>query len=81
VDFDKQLAGKLRDAIKRGYNSALVEGPEPMVSGGDYLVMFDPRDIRSRFAAFDPAKRNSADLLASYGPNPLAAALYAQPQE
>jgi hypothetical protein len=45
-----------------------------------YLVL-KPENLRSRFAAFDPAKRNSADLLASYGPNPLAAALYAQPQE
>jgi hypothetical protein len=44
-------------------------------------VVFDPRNIRSRFPAFDPARRNEADLLASYGPNPLAAALYAQPQE
>lgn len=31
------------------------------------VAVFDPRDIRSKFAAFDLAKRNSADLLASIG--------------
>ena len=29
------------------------------------IVVFDPRNIRSIFAAFDPAKRDSSDLLAS----------------
>jgi hypothetical protein len=50
-------------------------------SGYPEIRVLDPSALRSRFAAFDPAKRNSADLLASYGPNPLASALYAQPQE
>lgn len=27
-------------------------------------IVFDPKDIRSRFAAFDPAQRNSSELLA-----------------
>jgi hypothetical protein len=31
---------------------------------GTSIVVFDPRNIRSRFAAFDPAKKDSADLLA-----------------
>jgi hypothetical protein len=31
------------------------------------VAVFDPKTIRSRFAAFDPAKKNSADLLASVG--------------
>jgi hypothetical protein len=50
-------------------------------SGYPEIKVLDPSALRSRFAAFDPAKGNSADLLASYGPNPLAAALYSQPQE
>lgn len=36
------------------------------VVDGAQLAVFDPRNIRSRFAAFDPAKADSADLLASY---------------
>jgi hypothetical protein len=32
---------------------------------GDYKVVFDPSLIRSRFAAFDPARINEKDLLAS----------------
>lgn len=34
---------------------------------GGEVAVFDPSVIRSRFAAFDPAKKNSADLLASVG--------------
>lgn len=34
---------------------------------GIEIVTLDPRNIRSIHAAFDPAKRNSADLLASVG--------------
>lgn len=30
-------------------------------------VIFDPKNIRSRFAAFDPFNRDSANLLAQYG--------------
>ena len=30
--------------------------------------IFDPKNIRSRFAAFNPAKRDSADLLAGLAP-------------
>lgn len=33
--------------------------------GGDSYIMLDPKDIRSRFAAFDPSKIDSKDLLAS----------------
>jgi hypothetical protein len=33
---------------------------------GDTTFIFDPSRIRSRFAAFNPANRDSADLLASY---------------
>ena len=30
-------------------------------------VIFDPKNIRSRFAAFDPFNRESSNLLAQYG--------------
>jgi hypothetical protein len=71
----------LDKALAAGHDGARIlntfdGGPKTNIS-----VVFDPTNIRSRFAAFDPAKRNSTDLLASYGPNPLSAALYGQPQE
>jgi len=33
-----------------------------------HTIMFNPSDIRSEFAAFDPAKRSSSNLLASAAP-------------
>jgi hypothetical protein len=35
-------------------------------AGRPQTAIFDPTRIRSRFAAFNPANRDSADLLASY---------------
>ena len=83
-----QAAKPLTERIKRakadGYDSVILRNiiePDTGV-GADQLIMLSPENIRSRFAAFDPAKRNSANLLAGYGPNPLAAALAGtQPQE
>ena len=43
--------------------------------GGDSYIMLDPKDIRSRFAAFDPAKADSADLLAGAVPASVGAGL------
>lgn len=50
--------------INEGYDSALVNAGHPY----EEIVTFDPKNIRSRFAAFDPMKRNSADLLAGLAP-------------
>jgi hypothetical protein len=51
----------------------------------DVAAVFNPAVLRSRFAAFNPAKRNSADLLAGLAPyvaplgaTALGAALLAQ---
>jgi hypothetical protein len=46
-------------------------------------IVLDPRNIRSRFAAFNPANRDSADLLAGLGlpvasTSALAALIYGQ---
>jgi hypothetical protein len=79
----KPLTERIKGAKADGYDSVILRNiiePDTGV-GADQLIMLSPENIRSRFAAFDPAKRNSADLLAGYGPNPLAAALSAQPQE
>lgn len=80
-------AAPLTERINRlkaeGYDSVILRNiiePDTGVSA-DQIVVLKPENIRSRFAAFDPARRNEADLLAGYGPNPLAAALSAQPQE
>jgi hypothetical protein len=61
-------------ANKLGYDSATIEnvddvGPgyelfRPWDSRSSVVFSFDPRNIRSRFAAFDPMRRDSPDLLA-----------------
>ncbi len=64
---------EIRQGLKKqGYDGIryknVIEG-----SGKDYsYIVFDPQNIRSRFAKFDPAKADSADLLAA---NPATAAL------
>lgn len=63
---------------KQGHDGVIVYGKDGV---SEYMVP-DARQIRSRFAAFDPARQNEADLLASFAPNPLAGALLGyQPQE
>jgi hypothetical protein len=61
---------KVRELLQDGgYGS--IKYPNFTEGHGDpSLLLLDPRQARSKFAAFDPAKRNSRDLLAS-----LAAAL------
>lgn len=39
---------------------------EAAAKQANILAVFDPKNIRSKFAAFDPAKRNSSDLLAGF---------------
>jgi len=48
-------------------NDALVYANE-VEGGGDSYAILNPKNIRSRFAAFNPAKRDSADLLAGIAP-------------
>ena len=43
-----------------GYDTAVVLKGKPM----EEIITFDPANIRSRFAAFDPTKRGSRDLMA-----------------
>lgn len=49
-----------------GYDSVRYNWDE-----GNQRVVFDPSQVRSRFAAFDPAKAGSSDLLAAHA-NPLS---------
>jgi hypothetical protein len=54
----------LKQAKRAGYDR--VDFPTNMLgSQGTTQVVFDPSRIRSRFAAFDPARVNETDLLAS----------------
>lgn len=63
---------------KRGYDGVIVRDGDRVL---EYMVP-NENQVRSRFAAFDPARRNEADLLASFAPNPIAGALLGyQPQE
>jgi len=54
-----------KSAERQGYDGMVyankIEGK------GDSHIVFDPANIRSKFAAFDPAKRGSANLLAGLG--------------
>lgn len=42
-----------------------VRSSDPDQAPTNHYLVFDPKNVRSRFAAFDPKKRNSRDLLAS----------------
>ena len=65
-------------AKKAGYDSASIDNVDdvgvgselfrPWDSRGTTTFHFDPRNIRSRFAAFDPMRRDSSDLLAGIAP-------------
>ena len=66
--FDKVI-----DQSKRGgYDGLTIKGTTTLGKPGDYQVTFDPANIRSRFAAFDPARRNEADLLGRADPKLLS---------
>lgn len=52
---------KRKDMIDAGYQSVVVNKNKPTQE----TIVFDPSRIRSRFAAFDPARINENDLLAS----------------
>lgn len=68
--FDKVDYDGLRNALKaKGYDgimikNTLVDSPDQSTPIDQYVV-FDPSQIRSRFAKFDPTKQNSANLMDS----------------
>ena len=47
----------------------------------DIVALQDPSRIRSRFAAFDPMRRDSADIMAGFAPVGIGAYLYGQQDE
>lgn len=49
-----------------GYDGIILKGEMP--DGGDEVISFDPSNIRSVNAQFDPSKKDSANLLAGAAP-------------
>jgi hypothetical protein len=59
--------GKSRDSAISAVDKIIKkQGYDGINSDVGGLAVFEPNQIRSRFAAFDPAKKDSSDLLASY---------------
>lgn len=66
-------AGKDSATIKKVYDlAAWVPQRDRLAHRGETTFIFDPSNIRSRFAAFDPMRRNEADLLGAASPELLA---------
>ena len=85
VANDPSWAGNedlLRDQIRiMGYEGAIRKAGYAGARSQDsqvpnQVVTFDPRNIRSRFAAFDPMRRDSSDILAGLAPIGLGAWMY-----
>tara|TARA_R110000868_G_C10731868_1_gene751678 strand:+ start:13 stop:894 length:882 start_codon:yes stop_codon:yes gene_type:complete len=69
---DVNLSAMLDAAKKEGFDGAKFTNFSDEAGYGAYnptthYAVFDPKNIRSRFAAFDPSKKDSSDLLASIG--------------
>ena len=67
--YEEQGSKAFRDQLKdKGHDGILVENSmtDIGINRKDYVV-FDPKNIRSRFAKFDPTKAESKDILASAG--------------
>jgi hypothetical protein len=70
-----------RDIKNAGYDSLKIKdivSAKKGTIGQDSVLVFDPKNIRSRFAKFDPAKAGSADILAGLGVVGAGAALSQQ---
>ena len=75
-ELGRESAKKLREKLRgENYDTAVMAEGKPT----EEIIALDPATVRSRFAAFDPAKINLPDLLAGIaGPTVLAAALMEQ---
>lgn len=64
--FDPLPADEINAARDAGHDGVAFRNFDDGGEGvGDYTVVFDPRNVRSKRAAFDPSKKDSPDLLAS----------------
>ena len=67
--YEEQGSKAFRDQLKdKGHDGILIENSmtDIGINRKDYVV-FDPKNIRSRFAKFDPTKADSRDILAGAG--------------
>jgi hypothetical protein len=82
VSFAEDLASTARSAIE-GEGFAGFKHKNT-VEGGTAIAVFEPKNIRSRYAAFDPAKSESGNIMAGVaglGAAGLAALSQLHPQE
>jgi hypothetical protein len=64
-EMNHEIAATLADARGRGHDSVLLRNyTSPGGQTGDVLVVKDPAQLRAPTAQFEPAKRNSRNLLA-----------------
>lgn len=62
-----EIKRRVSDLWKRGHDSVMIANAlRPIDDRTLELVIKNPAQLRSRFAAFDPARKNSPDLMASY---------------
>jgi hypothetical protein len=68
---DQTYADLLDQAIRQGNDAVILKntydpgaGPAKLIDVG---VVFNPNQVRSKFAAFDPTRLKEADLLAGIG--------------
>lgn len=73
---NNEIAATLGDAWDKGYDAVLLRNYTTPggKTGADVLIVKDPAQLRSPAAAFDPAKRNSPDIMGALdAPRPAAA--------
>lgn len=62
-DWSGWVTDTLEKARADGYDGVIFQNMhEPIAGGGDQLAVFDPRNVRSKFANFAPGTENSALL-------------------
>jgi len=67
--YEEQGSKAFRDKLKNeGHDGILIQNSmtDIGINRNDYVV-FDPKNIRSKFAKFDPKKADSGDILAGVG--------------
>jgi hypothetical protein len=62
---NQDIAATLQESWDKGFDAVMIKNyTSPAGKSGDILVVQDPVQLRSPYAQFDPAKRQSRDLLA-----------------
>jgi hypothetical protein len=65
-EFPQLISPKTAQAVRQDYDSIQFDGSKlGWGDKADERIIFNPAQIRSRFAAFDPARINEPDLLAA----------------